>query len=230
MTLYNDKIHCLVVDDDRRLRDLVRRYLSHNDCVIVTAADASEARAMISYFRFDILIVDVMMPGESGFELTADLTARDSTAPPILLLTAKSETEDRISGLESGADDYLTKPFEPRELLLRIEAILRRTRQSESDSALRFGPYRLELDKRVLYQNNQRVDLSRAETDLLLALGKNPGEVIDRDQLSEQLGLNPGSRAIDVQINRLRKKIEPDPQTPRHLITVRGEGYQLHVS
>lgn len=218
--------HLLVVDDDTRLRDLLRRYLVESGFRVTTAADAQEARARLQSIAFDLLIIDVMMPGENGLALTESL--RQTSPVPILLLTAMAEPEMRIDGLERGADDYLTKPFEPRELVLRIRNILQRVVQPlERLDELRFGACRLDLKRGALYRGREPVHLTSAEAALLLALARKPGEALSREALSQEAQCNGNLRTVDVQMTRLRRKIENDPKFPRYLQTVRGTGYVL---
>lgn len=225
--------HLLVVDDDERIRTLLRRFLMRSGYFVTTARDAAHARRLLAGLDFDLIVLDVMMPGEDGFSLTRDLRKRSQT--PILLLTAKGGTDDRITGLESGADDYLAKPFEPRELLLRIAAILRRMPAAESRGPkyLSLGALRYDAAKGELWQGEQPVRLTGSEQTLMRRLAETPGEAVDRPTLIEELGRDPdeggenSDRAIDVQITRLRRKIEPDPREPRYLQTVRGAGYML---
>ncbi|HWI26851.1 MAG TPA: response regulator transcription factor [Stellaceae bacterium] len=218
--------HLLVVDDDARLRELLRRYLIDQGFRVTTAGDAAEARARLASIAFDLLVLDVMMPGENGLELTRSL--RRESRLPILLLTAMAEPEDRINGLEHGADDYLAKPFEPRELVLRIRNILQRVPQPVVPSAeLRFGSCRLDLARGELYRGVEAVHLTAAETALLMALARRPGEAISREALSEEAQFSGNVRTVDVQVTRLRRKIERDPKFPRYLQTVRGTGYVL---
>jgi len=218
--------HLLVVDDDARLRDLLRRYLTDQGFRVTTAGDAAEARRRLDGIAFDLLMLDVMMPGEDGLALTASLRA--SSRIPILLLTAKAETADRIGGLERGADDYLTKPFEPRELVLRIRNILQRVAsETERLSVLRLGEYQLDLRRGELRRGEEPVRLTSAEQSLLTALAAQPGEAVSRQALAEATQLGGNLRAVDVQMTRLRRKIERDPRFPRYLQTVRGTGYVL---
>ena len=218
--------HILVIDDDSRLRTLLRKYLSENGYRVSTAADAADARAKLGGLDFDLLVVDVMMPGEDGLALTASL--RGHSRVPILMLTAKGEPEDRIAGLERGADDYLTKPFEPRELLLRIGSILRRAR-SPDIADIAFGEFNFDLERCQLRRDGQAVHLTTGETALLKIFADSPGVILSRGQLSRRAGSGL-ERSIDVQITRLRRKIESDTKAPRHLQTVRGEGYVLWAS
>ncbi|HET7594310.1 MAG TPA: response regulator [Stellaceae bacterium] len=218
--------HLLVVDDDARLRELLRRYLADQGFRITTAGDAVEARAKLASIAFDLLVLDVMMPGEDGLAFTHSL--RRESRIPILLLTAMAEPEDRINGLERGADDYLVKPFEPRELVLRIRNILQRVPQPSVERAeFRFGACRLDLARGELYRGGDPVHLTSAETALLLALARRPGEAVSREELSEEAQFSGNVRTVDVQVTRLRRKIERDPKFPRYLQTVRGTGYVL---
>jgi two-component system phosphate regulon response regulator OmpR len=218
--------HILVVDDDGRLRELLERYLTENGFRVTTATDAGNARAKLRSLAFDLIVLDVMMPGEDGMALTASL--RRTSEVPILLLTAMAEPEDRIDGLERGADDYLTKPFEPRELLLRIRTILRRTPRPEPPSTEIFlGPHRFDMEREALFNGSDPVPLTNAEARLLKALAARPGVTMTREDLTEATGLQASSRVVDVQVTRLRRKIEPDPKAPRYIQTVRGQGYAL---
>ncbi|MFZ3033332.1 MAG: response regulator [Parvibaculum sp.] len=220
---HEDVAHILVVDDDRRIRELIKRYLSENGYRISTAENAAEARAALDNLTFDLLVVDVMMPGESGLELTNAL--RRTSNVPILMLTARTETDDRISGLESGADDYLGKPFEPRELLLRISTILRRTRaQSARDEIITLGESTFNVARGELKRGDEIIRLTTREVQLMRLFAAHPGEAISRLDLCDN---EAAERSIDVQINRLRRKIEIDPRNPLYLQTVRGEGYIL---
>lgn len=224
--------HILVVDDDQRIRTLLRQFLLKNGYLVTVARDAAHARRILAGLAFDLLVVDVMMPGEDGFSLTASI--RETTECPVLLLTARGETEDRITGLESGADDYLPKPFEPRELLLRVGAILRRASivpaQDEPPKTLALGVTRYDISRGELWRGDALVRLTSTESALMRVFAKTPNEALTRSRLVEELGGSAGGaqeRAVDVQITRLRRKIENDPKNPRYLQTVRGEGYML---
>ncbi len=214
----------LVVDDDKRLAQLIRRYLGDNGFRVTVAASAEEAKGLLSTLAFDLLVLDVMMPGLSGVEMTREL--RRTSDVPILLLTAMSEPENRISGLESGADDYLTKPFEPRELVLRLNSILRRRPKAPGPATpeLRFGAFRFDPTRGELWRGEEPVRLASAEVSLLRAFASRPNEAIQRLDLIDGAA-DLGPRTVDVQITRLRRKIEADPKFPRHLQTVRGKGY-----
>jgi len=234
-----DRAHILVVDDDARLRTLLTRYLTDNGCVVTAAASADEARAHLAALSFDLLVVDVMMPGEDGLSLTRSL--RRSSAVPILMLTAMGDPEARIQGLEAGADDYLPKPFEPRELLLRINGILRRVGErppgepsvnatpptAAAPAVLSFGPMRLDLAREDLARDGEPLRLTTTERQLLMALARQAGEAVSREDLAAKAGTDATPRAVDVHITRLRRKLEPDPRRPRYLQTVRGRGYLL---
>jgi two-component system phosphate regulon response regulator OmpR len=218
--------HILVVDDDTRLRGLLHRYLSEQGFRITTAESAQEARRKLEALTFDLLVVDIMMPGESGLDLTQAL--RRKSRVPILLLTAMTETEDRIEGLTRGADDYLSKPFEPRELVLRINAILRRVPQTpEPPPQVGFGEFTFDLGRGELKRGQKTVRLTEVETALLSALARQPGEVLSREDLRQETAEAASTRTVDVQMTRLRRKIEDDPKYPRYLRTVRGSGYVL---
>ncbi|WP_340108021.1 response regulator [Pikeienuella sp. HZG-20] len=224
--------HILVVDDDQRIRTLLKQFLVKNGYLVTVARDAAHARRVLAGLAFDLLVIDVMMPGEDGFSLTAAI--RKTTECPILLLTARGETEDRITGLESGADDYLPKPFEPRELLLRVAAILRRAAivptQDDPPKTLALGVTRYEISRGELWRGESLVRLTSTEAALMRVFAKSPNEALTRGRLVEELGGSAGGaqeRAVDVQITRLRRKIENDPKNPRYLQTVRGEGYML---
>src|SRR6476469_8942332 len=222
----DDAPHLLVVDDDRRIRDLLSRYLLAEGYRVTTAETAADARAKLAGLRFDLLILDVMMPGESGFELTRSLRA--SSTVPILILTARGESESRIEGLESGADDYVGKPFEPRELSLRVASILKRARPvaPPAPESVRFGDFVFHIARGELKRGDEIVHLTDRERDMLRLLAATPGETVTRLALAGNGG-SIGERAVDVQINRLRRKIERDPASPLFVQTVRGIGYRL---
>lgn len=224
--------HILIVDDDQRIRSLLRQFLIKNGYLVTEARDAAHARKILAGLAFDLLIIDVMMPGEDGFSLTKGI--RDQVDASILLLTARGETADRITGFEAGADDYLPKPFEPRELLLRVAAILRRAAivptQDEPPKTLSLGNTRYDISRGELWQGEELVRLTSTEAALMRVFARAPNEALSRARLVEELGGAAGGaqeRAVDVQITRLRRKIETDPKNPRYLQTVRGEGYML---
>ena len=220
--------HLLVVDDDSRIRTLISRFLAENGFRVTAAASAAEARKKLAIIDFDLLVLDVMMPGESGMDLTADL--RRSSTVPILMLTARTETESRIRGLELGADDYLAKPFDPRELLLRINNILKRGAPAAPakprSSEMRFGPFVWDGERDELRRDDEVVRLTDSELRLMRMFAERPGETIPRHEIVQGESAL-GDRTADVQINRLRRKIEADPANPIHLVTVRGQGYRL---
>jgi two-component system, OmpR family, phosphate regulon response regulator OmpR len=224
----DDAPHILLVDDDRRIRDLLSRFLANEGYRVTTAMSASDARAILNGLHFDLLILDVMMPGETGFDLARFI--RKSSTVPILMLTARHEAEARIEGLQIGADDYVAKPFEPRELALRIGNILKRTARPpmEALEQVAFGPYVYHLGRGELRQGEEIVHLTDRERDMLRILAENPGETVPRGALTGNGTVN--ERAVDVQINRLRRKIEHDPTSPLYLQAVRGIGYRLVAS
>jgi two-component system phosphate regulon response regulator OmpR len=226
----DDAPHLLVVDDDRRIRDLLSRFLSTEGYRISTADSAAMARAKLASLSFDLLILDVMMPGETGFEFARDI--RQTSAVPILMLTARDAAESRIIGLELGADDYVSKPFEPRELSLRIASILRRAKPAATASVaetLRFGEFVFHIGRAELRKGNEAVRLTDREREMLCVLAQAPGETVPRMVLAGSSG-SINERAVDVQVNRLRRKIERDPGNPLIVQTVRGVGYRLMVS
>lgn len=240
-----DLPHILVVDDDERIRTLLNRYLTSQSMVVVTAEDAAAARAYMRELLFDMAVIDIMMPGESGLNLTRYI--KDSSDIPVLLLTAKAEVEERIEGLNAGADDYLPKPFEPRELILRIKAILKRTliapKTSPSDAEnvntyTTIGPWIYQPNQKKLLRSEnhalasqfpESVSLTDNEIALMNALLKRPNTPLRRDILAQQVGMGGQDRAIDVQITRLRKKMEQDPKDPQYIQTMRGQGYLIRT-
>ncbi|MFT5797478.1 MAG: two-component system phosphate regulon response regulator OmpR [Candidatus Azotimanducaceae bacterium] len=224
--------HLLIVDDDERIRVLLQKFLMRNGFLVTAARDAQHARRILTGLDFDMLILDVMMPGEDGLSLCRSI--RETRQTPILLLTAKGETGNRIEGLEAGADDYLPKPFEPKELLLRINAILRRMPETPAEDIvpkiLHLGPIRYDLERGEMWQGEDLVRLTATEMQLMKIFSAKPREPISRNKLVEDLGRDRGQaqeRAVDVQITRLRRKIETNPKQPRYLQTVRGAGYML---
>jgi two-component system phosphate regulon response regulator OmpR len=220
-----DPAHILVVDDDARLRKLLQRYLTEEGYRVTLAQDAADARAKLRGLAFDLLVVDVMMPGEDGLSLTKSLHEKSDV--PVLILTARGAPADRIAGLESGADDYLAKPFEPRELSLRISTILRRQKPvRQMSDGVRMGAFRFDIDRGELRRDQQVIKLTSGEAALLRLLAAHPGATFSRQDLTERL--NAGQeRSVDVAVTRLRRKIESDPRMPRYLQTVRGIGYML---
>ncbi len=232
MSIDADGAHVLIVDDDERIRTLLARFMAKNGYLVTKARDAAHARRLLAGLEFDMLIIDVMMPGEDGFALTRDL--RLSLTTPIMLLTARGEAEDRITGLEAGADDYLPKPFEPQELLLRVNAILRRIPKDINKPApprtLQMGKFRYDITRSELWHGDSVMRLTSTENALMRVFAASPNTAVSRKRLVQELGQGDSSaneRAIDVQITRLRRKIEADPKQPRYLQTVRGAGYMI---
>lgn len=222
------KPHVLIADDDERLRHLLSQFLRENGFLVTTATDAADARQKLKYLQYDLVVLDVMMPGEDGVAMTQSLK-QENFATPILLLTALGETESRIQGLEAGADDYLAKPFEPRELLLRMHAILRRVtaRPPVVQETVRFGRWTLDLERGELVDGDERLPLTQVERTLLKAFSGRKGDIVSREELARICEMDAAERTIDVQITRLRKKIGEDPKLPRYIQTVRGKGYVL---
>lgn len=222
----DDAPHLLLVDDDRRIRDLLSRFLASEGYRVTTAQSVRDARAKLAGLNFDLLILDVMMPGETGFDLARSI--RQTSQVPIVMLTARAEADNRIEGLSLGADDYVAKPFEPRELLLRICNILKRTSPAPEikPETIAFGPYVFHIERGELRQGDEIVHLTDRERDMLRVLAAAPGETVPRGELTGG-GPNANERAVDVQINRLRRKIERDPANPLFLQAVRGIGYRL---
>jgi len=227
-----DDAHLLIVDDDERIRGLLQKFLMRSGFLVSSAKDAAHARRILGGLEFDLIVLDVMMPGEDGLSLCRDLRTKMTT--PILLLTAKGETDDRITGLEAGADDYLAKPFEPKELLLRINAILRRVPTAEpvvvAPKVLSLGPVRYDIERGEMWRGEELIRLTSTESQLMRIFSAVPSEAVTRSTLVEELSRSGGQtqeRAVDVQITRLRRKIEDDPKQPRYLQTVRGAGYML---
>jgi two-component system, OmpR family, phosphate regulon response regulator OmpR len=225
----DDAQHLLVVDDDRRIRELLARFVAKDGYRVTLAGNAAEAWSHLRHFAFDLIVLDAMMPGQNGFDFATEL--RRSSDVPILMLTARAEADDRVRGFEAGADDYLTKPYEPRELLLRIASILRRSvpRAVKAETpAIRFGAFAFDVDRGELRQDDVPVRITDRERDILSVLAAARGETVSRDTLAGSAG-SGNERTIDVQINRLRRKIEADQAEPVHLQTVRGAGYRLVI-
>lgn len=222
---FEEKKHILVVDDDDRIRELIKEYLDNNNFYTTTAKDAEDAKNKIKLIKFDLIILDIMMPGQNGLELTKEI--KSTSDQPIILLTAMGETSDKISGLETGADDYLPKPFEPKELLLRIKNILKRIKKNRNlNPILKFGAIKVDLEKMLISSKKGEFKLNTAEKSLLENMVLSVGQVFQREQISKIVKLTK-ERAVDVMITRLRQKIEPDPKNPKYLQTVRGNGYIL---
>ena len=227
------KAHLLLVDDDKRILSLLSAYLSKNEFLISNARNSKEARCLLDYFEFDLLVIDIMMPGESGLDLLESIRKQKNV--PAIFLSAKGESKDKISGLEIGADDYLSKPFEPKELLLRLERLLIRNKKEgskKSGKSIEIGNKIFDLQRLELYQENHLIKLTNLEASLLNLFALSPEKIISREMVIKGLDLSQGredlnERNVDVQITRLRKKIEPDPTNPRHLKTIRGRGYRF---
>ena len=222
----NNKLHILIVDDDDRIRDLLKDYLINNNYIISTAGNAEEAKEKLKYIKFDILILDVMMPGQSGYELTQEI--KKTIRVPIILLTAKGEVENRIKGLELGADDYIGKPFEPKELLLRIKNIIKNKNKLDLSSKHFVGQAEIYLNKMTINFNNKIRKINNAEKKVLIEMLSNPGKTFSREEIGKISGINQ-ERSIDVMVTRLRQKLESDPKNPKYLQTIRGSGYVLWI-
>ena len=218
--------HILVVDDDDGIRDLVKQYLSENNFLITTAKNSEEAKEKISIIKFDLIVLDIMMPGKTGLEFT--LENKDKINTPIILLTAKSETTERIKGLEVGADDYLPKPFEPKELILRIKNILNKTKSKNQKKIIEFDNVKINLSKLLIIQNKKEFKINNTEKIILEKMINAPGQTFSRESIGKLIDLDK-ERSIDVIITRLRKKIEIDPKNPKYLQTIRGTGYVLWI-
>ena len=218
--------HILVVDDDDGIRNLVKQYLNENNFLITTANSAEDAKNKISIIKFDLIVLDVMMPGQSGYELTKEL--KSSKNIPIILLTAKGEAENRIHGLEIGADDYLPKPFEPKELVLRIKNILNKTKSKNQKRIIEFDNIKIDLNKSLILQNKKEYKINNTEKIILEKMINDPGQTFSRESIGKLINIDK-ERSIDVIITRLRKKIEVDPKNPKFLQTIRGAGYVLWI-
>ena len=221
-----NSFHILVVDDDNRIRELVKQYLEENNFLVSTAVDAFDAKKKLDFIKFDILILDIMMPGKSGLSLTEEIKKINST--PVILLTAKGETTDRIKGLEIGADDYLGKPFEPKELLLRIKNILNKTKKAILANEIYIGNALINLKKLHIKINNKIIKINPQEKKVLEKMLEVPGKIFSRDDIGKIINISK-ERTIDVMITRLRQKIESNPKNPKYLQTVRGSGYVLWI-
>ena len=220
------KYHILVVDDDDRIRELVKEYLNENGFIVSTGNSAEEAKIRLEYFKFDLIVLDVMMPGQNGFELTKEIKKNSSV--PIILLTAKGEVENRIEGLELGADDYLSKPFEPKELLLRIKNIIKKSSRIDLSKINKIGDAMVDLNKMCILLRSKTSKINNAEKKVLLEMLANPGEIYSRSQIGKISNISQ-ERSIDVMITRLRQKIEINPKNPKYLQTIRGAGYVLWI-
>ena len=222
----NFKAHILVVDDDDGIRSLVKQYLGKNNYLVTTAKSAEDAFEKVKIIKFDLIVLDVMMPGKTGLEFTSENKNKIDT--PIILLTAKGEASDRVEGLEIGADDYLPKPFEPKELVLRINNILNKTKIEDSKRIIELGNIKMDLNKMFIYKNKENIKINNTEKIILEKMINSPGKIFKREEIGKLIDLEK-ERSIDVIINRLRKKIEETPKSPKYLQTIRGEGYVLWI-
>ena len=222
----NNKFHILIVDDDNRIRDLLKDYLSENNYIVSTAENANQAKERLEFLKFDIIILDVMMPGQNGYELTKELKKKIKV--PIILLTAKGEVENRIKGLELGADDYIGKPFEPKELLLRIKNIINKSNKIDLKSTHNVGSAVIDLNKMIVKLDNKNKKINNTEKKVLIEMLANPGTTYTREEIGKISGISQ-ERSIDVMITRLRQKLEIDPKNPKYLQTIRGSGYVLWI-
>jgi two-component system, OmpR family, phosphate regulon response regulator OmpR len=222
----NKKIHILIVDDDDRIRSLLKEYLNENNYVISTANDAVNAKIKLTQFKFDLIVLDVMMPGQNGYDLTKEI--KKNINIPIILLTAKSEVENRIMGLELGADDYLGKPFEPKELLLRIKNIINKSKKIDLNTKYFIGKAQVDLNKMIISIDEKNKKINISEKKVLIEMLTNPGKTYSREDIGKISGITQ-ERSIDVMITRLRQKIEKDSKNPKYLQTIRGSGYVLWI-
>jgi two-component system phosphate regulon response regulator OmpR len=222
----NSKQHILIVDDDNRIRSLLKDYLSENHYIVSTAEDAEEAKTKLKYIKFDILILDVMMPGQNGYDLTKEI--KKEIQIPIILLTAKGEVENRIKGLEIGADDYISKPFEPKELLLRIKNVVKNNNKIDLTNKHFVGDAEIDLNKMIINFNQKNRKINNSEKKILIEMLSNPGKTFSREEIGKISGITQ-ERSIDVMITRLRQKLERSPKNPKFLQTIRGSGYVLWI-
>ena len=222
----NNNYHILIVDDDDRIRILLKDYLSEKKFTVSTAENAEQAKNRLEYFKFDLLILDVMMPGQDGYALTRDIKKKIDV--PIILLTAKGEVENRIKGLELGADDYIGKPFEPKELLLRIKNIIKKTSKINLETKQKIGQAEIDLNKMIINFENKSIKINNSENNFLIEMLSSPGKTFSREKIGKISGITQ-ERSIDVMITRLRKKIEVNPKNPKFLQTIRGSGYVLWI-
>ena len=218
--------HILAVDDDDRIRDLVKQYLNENNYFVSTAINAEDAQEKVNTIKFDLIVLDIMMPGKSGLDFTKE--NKNKIYTPIILLTAKGEADERVHGLEVGADDYLSKPFEPKELLLRIKNILNKTKSKNIKRLIEFGNVKINLNKQIILKNNQEFKINNTEKTILEVMINSPGKSFSREEIGKIINLDK-ERSVDVIITRLRKKIEQNPKNPKYLQTLRGEGYVLWI-
>lgn len=222
----NFKAHILIVDDDDGIRELVKQYLDQNNYLVSTANSAEDALEKVKIIKFDLIVLDIMMPGKSGLEFTSENKKKIDT--PIILLTAKGEASERVEGLEIGADDYLPKPFEPKELVLRIDNILAKTKKDDLKRVIEFGSIKIDLNKLFIYRENESLKINNTEKIILEKMINSPGKIFKREEIGSFIDLDK-ERSIDVIITRLRKKIEENPKSPKYLQTIRGEGYVLWI-
>jgi two-component system, OmpR family, phosphate regulon response regulator OmpR len=222
----NNKIHILVVDDDDRIRDLLKEYLNDNNYIVSTAEDAEAAKVKLTHFKFEIIILDVMMPGQDGYDLTKEI--KKKLKLPVILLTAKGEVENRIKGLELGADDYISKPFEPKELLLRIKNIISKSNKLNLNKKYFIGNAQIDLNKMCIDIRDKTKKINSSEKKILIEMLSNPGKTYSREKIGQISGISQ-ERSIDVMITRLRQKIESNPKNPKYLQTIRGSGYVLWI-
>ena len=222
----NYKAHILVVDDDDGIRELVKQFLNQNNYLVTTAKSSEDALEKVKIIKFDLIVLDIMMPGKSGLEFTNENKKKLDT--PIILLTAKGEASERVEGLEIGADDYLAKPFEPKELILRIKNILNKTKTEDLKRIIEFGSIKIDLNKLFIYRNQQSLKINNTEKIILEKMINSPGKIFQREEIGSLIDLDK-ERSIDVIITRLRKKIEENPKSPKYLQTIRGEGYVLWI-
>ena len=222
----NYKAHILVVDDDDGIRELVKQFLNKNNFLVTTAKNSEDALEKVKIIKFDLIVLDIMMPGKSGLEFTNENKKKLDT--PIILLTAKGEASERVEGLEIGADDYLSKPFEPKELILRINNILNKTKNDDLKRIIEFGSIKIDLNKLFIYRNQQSLKINNTEKIILEKMINSPGKIFKREEIGSLIDLDK-ERSIDVIITRLRKKIEENPKSPKYLQTIRGEGYVLWI-
>ena len=222
----NNKIHILIVDDDNRIRDLLKEYLKENNYIVSTSENAENAKIKLTHFKFDLIVLDVMMPGQSGYDLTKELKKRMEI--PIILLTAKGEVESRIKGLELGADDYISKPFEPKELLLRIKNIINKNNKIDLNIKHFVGNAQIDLNKMSIIAGTNNKKINSSEKKVLIEMLSNPGKTFSREEIGKISGISQ-ERSIDVMITRLRQKLEANPKNPKYLQTIRGSGYVLWI-
>ena len=222
----DNKTHILVVDDDNRIRSLLKEFLNENDYIVSTSKDAEDAKIKITHFKFDLLVLDVMMPGQNGYDLTKEI--KKNISIPIILLTAKGEVENRIKGLELGADDYISKPFEPKELLLRIKNIINKNKKIDLNTKHFIVKDEIDLNKMIITLEKKEKKINSAEKKVLIRMLANPGKTYSRKEIGNISGISQ-ERSIDVMITRLRQKIETNPKNPKYLQTIRGSGYVLWI-